>query len=109
MSQPESREPGPVSPPSPPCRLTHAYGRAVAGRAGAHVVVGHHVHLVVLAAVQVVKGAGAVVGEANVGVAVVRDGHGRVGVGAVAEGPADRAEVVLALHEGLNVVGRARG
>ena len=85
--------------------LTHAYGRAVAGRAGAPGV-GEDVHQVNLAAVQVLPGAAVAgaVGGAHVGVAIFCDRHRRVVLGAVAVCPADRAQAVFTLGEAFHVV-----
>lgn len=80
---------------------------AVAGQAGAVVVLCSHYDSVLLSAVQVVPGAGGGVGETRVRVAIEPSCYGNICFGAVAGPPADRAHVELTLYVGCDIAGDA--
>lgn len=84
---------------------THVDGRAVAGQAGAVVILCSHVHRVLLSTVQVVPGAGGGVGETLMGVAIKPSCYCDICFGTITGPPADRAHVVLTLYVGCHIAG----
>lgn len=80
---------------------------AVAGQAGAVVILRSHYDSVLLSTVQVVPGAGGGVGETQVGVAIKPSCYGSICYAAIAGPPADRAHVRLTLYIGCYVTGDA--
>lgn len=78
---------------------------AVAGQAGAVVILCSHYNSVIVSTVQVVPGAGGGVGETLVGVAIKPSCYGNICFGAITGPPADGARVKLTLYVGRHILG----